>query len=141
MSKPVDNKLAVEGKCRQIKYAALEDGTTPALDYIEKLCKSYPNAKTDILAKFGHVAENGEIGVSPKVFKRERNEISTFKYKPQKNVLIRFPCFRMNNCWIITHGFQKVTSKSKWPESEFDEAHRIRNIVLKREKQKKNTSN
>jgi len=129
MAGQADN-LAVEGTSRRIEYAVLGDGTMPAREFIDRLSSK---AITSILARFKHVADNGEINVPDKIFKHERGEISAFKYTHKKHML-RFPCFRTGNRWIITHGFQKIPSKSEWPEQEFDRANKIRTLVTSIEK-------
>ena len=47
--------------------------------------------------------------------------------------MIRIPCFRIDNRWILTHGFWKP-SQSKWPECEFVTAEKIHQEVMLREK-------
>jgi len=71
------------------------------------------------------------MSVSDKIFKHEREEISTFKLKFKKK-LLRFPCFRIGNRWIVTHGFEKIPSKPAWPE--FARANQIREEVTSRGK-------
>jgi len=68
MARPADN-IAVSGRKGLVEYAVLDDGTMPAKDYIEGFSS---DALTKILARFKHVADNGEINVSDKIFKHER---------------------------------------------------------------------
>jgi hypothetical protein len=48
--------------------------------------------------------------------------------------MIRIPCFRIGNRWILTHGFWKEP-RSEWPERHFAEANRIYQEVMARERQ------
>ncbi len=64
------------------------------------------------------------------VFKHERDSLWTFKRKSKHSDkggdgMIRIPCFRRDDRWILTHGFWKPP-KSKWPEREFTIAEEIR---------------
>jgi hypothetical protein len=118
-----------------VEYAVVQDGSMPAWDYIQGLLKIVESAETDILARFSHVAQNGEVNVSENIFKHERDEIWAFKYKIRGDHH-RLPCFRYKNRWFVTHGFKKIRSKSKWPEQEFRRANEIRKWVIATEKSK-----
>ena len=92
------------------------------------------------MAFFKHLADNGEDRLDKHLFRKEKNSFSTFKRtsrcSPQGGKgLIRLPCFRIGNRWILTHGFWKPL-RAEWPKDACALAETIRGEVLAREKQK-----
>ncbi|MCD4726890.1 MAG: hypothetical protein K8R46_04470, partial [Pirellulales bacterium] len=92
-----------------------------------------------LMARFLHLANGGEQQMNnDRVFKAERPPFWTFKRTSRNSPkggegMIRIPCFRIEDRWILTHGFWKPP-QSKWPEREFVTAEKIRQEVMLREK-------
>ena len=81
----------------------------------------------------------------PAVFKKERPPFFAFKRKSRHSPkggegMIRIPCFRIDNRWVLTHGFSKEP-QSEWPERHFAEANRIYEEVTARERRKAEKGN
>lgn len=128
-----ENLVVVQGRQRIVEFAAFAGGH-PAQEFLDLSVE--PKTKSHLLAVLRHMADEGERALSPQMFCHERDEIYTFKTKENKR-RIRFPCFRIENRWIITHGFVKPGGESKWREQEFTRAHQIRAAVLEFEQRKK----
>ena len=95
-------------------------GDAPALDFIKGDLNQREMAA--VLEIFQKMANYGEV--PPKQFKSEMNGLSAFRHERQSR-LIRFPCFRDSNRWILTHGFFKPGAKKgrgKWPTAEINRA-------------------
>ena len=128
--------IAFEGRKRTVEYAVRKDGTMPAKDFLASLDKRDRN---NLRARFQHLADGGEQEMNnDQVFKAERPPFWAFKrdskHSPKGGKgMIRIPCFRIGNRWILTHGFWKPP-QSKWPEHAFTLAEEIRQEVLSREK-------
>lgn len=74
------------------------------------------------------------------VFKAERPPFWAFKRWSMNSPkggkgMIRIPCFRIDDRWILTHGFWKPP-QSEWPECHFTTAQQIYREVMLREKRK-----
>ncbi len=129
-------RIAARGHRRIVEYAIRADGRMPAKEFLDGLDIRDRN---HLKAWFVHLADGGEQEMNnDQVFKAERPPFWTFKRRSKKSPkggdgMIRMPCFRVDNRWILTHGFWKPP-QSKWPEREFTLAEQIRQEVLAREK-------
>ena len=129
--------IAARGRVRIVENAIRKDGSMPAKGFLDGLDKRDRN---HLMAFFVHLANGGERDMTnDKVFKAERPPFWTFKRRSKKSPkggdgMIRMPCFRVDNRWILTHGFWKPP-QSKWPEREFVLAEQIRQEFLARQKQ------
>jgi len=141
----VDTHIVAEGARRTVEYAVRDDETMPAWGFIKSL---EAREKAAVQAFLRHLADVGEEGIhNKKRFRRERDAIWAVKRRATKgkrgeskekraSSLIRLPCFRDGNRWILTHGFWKPP-KAKWPEAEFTLAFEIMNEQLSREAKNK----
>lgn len=145
-----DTHIVVVGKRRTVEYAVRDDGSKPAKDFLDAL---EAKEKAAVVALLSHLAEVGEEGFhNRKRFRQERPPIWAIKRKAAQGKkekskkkskekrasrLIRLPCFRDGDRWIITHGFWKPPTKSEWPEEEFTLAFKIMNEQLSREEKEK----
>jgi hypothetical protein len=80
-----------------------------------------------VLPLFAEVAETGRTHNSAK-FSPERGEIHAFK-TTIKNKLVRIPCFRISNRWLLLFGFFKKGAqkgRGKWRQEDLDKADNIR---------------
>ncbi|MEE9296626.1 MAG: type II toxin-antitoxin system RelE/ParE family toxin [Phycisphaerae bacterium] len=96
--------------------------STPAKDFIEALDVG-EQIKLDTL--FRRMADTGKVWDDRK-FKQVRGKIYEFK-----RYQTRVGCFRVEDRWILTHGF--VKKAPRWPRSEIERAERIMNEHLGRE--------
>ena len=109
----------------------------PARDFLISLDK---RDRDHLRARFQHLADGGEQEMNnDRVFKAERPPFWAFKRNSKHSPkggdgMIRMPCFRIGDRWILTHGFWKPP-QSEWPEYEFTLAEEIRQEVLARERQ------
>lgn len=131
----VDPQIYI-GRARAVEYAVRKDGTMPAKEFLSSL-STKDQAKLSAL--FRQLGDLGEKNNNPQRFCHEREGIYAFKWTTKAGPtggkgLIRFPCFRHGNRWILTHGFWKPLNDNKWPEKEFTLAFEIRDEVLQREK-------
>ena len=125
--------IVLSGQFHVIEFAEYENSTIPAESFLESL--SVPN-KTKFLAIFQHVADTGIARFSNEdMFKRER-EFWAFKRElkngPKGLTMARIVCFQYCQRLILTHGFWKP-NQSKWPESEFRLAEKIKTFWLKKQ--------
>ena len=131
--------IAAKGRKRIIEYAIRKDGSMPAKEFLDGLDKRDRN---HLRARFQHLADGGEQEMNnDQVFKAERPPFWTFKRKSKNSPkggdgMIRIPCFRIGNRWILTHGFWKPP-QSEWPEHAFVLAEQIRQEFSAREEQKR----
>ena len=107
-----------------VEYALDGNGQMPAKEFLESLDQDddAPNL-AKLLQWFQWMAENGQIANDQK-FKHEKGDIYAFKAKTNEKKMVRIPCFRIRNRWILTHGFYKP-GRSKWRPQEFTTAERI----------------
>jgi hypothetical protein len=106
-----------------VEFAVLVSGSVPAKEFLEEELNDAARAK--FLVLFQQMADYGRV--SPKRFKSEMKKLCAFRHEIG-NRQIRFPCFRDEQSWILTHGFFKPGAKNglgKWPQSEIDRAERI----------------
>jgi hypothetical protein len=134
-----DDRIVAEGRFA-VAYAVRNDGTVPAEAFFNGLSRG---DQAYLLARFQHLAENGERGMHNRnVFRHERREIWGFK-KTSNDApnggkgLIRIPCFREGSRWYLTHGFWKPLKDGRWRESDFDLAFAIMKEVVDRNKAKR----
>ncbi len=129
------SRIVIKGHVRTVEYAVRADGSVPARDFLLSL---HQRDRGHLLARFKHLADGGEQQMNnDQVFKAERPPFWAFKRNSKNSPqggkgMIRMPCFRIGNRWILTHGFWKPP-QSKWPESEFAVAQQIRQEVVHRE--------
>lgn len=118
---PIED-VVESGKMRTIRFACSPSGRLLAKDFLETVEQ---RDKKKVMALFQRMADYGEDGVANEQhFKHEEGEIWAFKRGQ-----IRIPCFRVENCWFLTHGFKKKTDK--WPQSQLERAETIRTHHLK----------
>lgn len=123
-----DDNTIVPGPKMRIEWAVLSDGTMPGREFYNDLPKK---TKALFNASWRKMATTGSIGQKRK-FKRVDEEFSAFKGDTPENRMVRFPCFRRGNRWILTHGFFKPPQK-RWPASAIPTAQRIRDEHLANE--------
>ena len=125
--------LAVpRGKWGTVEFAIRSSGARLAEKFLEEL-KADP---ADFLALFQEMAENGRTN-NPSHFSHEEGDIYAFKDKIS-NKQIRFPCFKISNRWLLTHGFHKKGAqrgRGKWRREDLDKAEEImkEHLALERE--------
>jgi hypothetical protein len=84
-----------------------------------------------------HIANHGITeGFNKSWFRRETPPFYTFKLRTRNKPgggkgMLRFPCFRIENCWFITHGFWKPMQPD-WPQQEIKLMIEIRKEMLQR---------
>jgi hypothetical protein len=117
--KPED-LIVASGTWGTVEYAVCDDGTSPSKEFYESL-------RTEDRAKFAPLfqlmANTGFIRGKSK-FRKERGHIFAFKKNAADGRMIRFPCFRHEKRWILTHGFYKP-AQNEWPEVHFTTAERV----------------
>ena len=124
MCTDADRPIVARGALRTIEYAVCLNGSVPARDFIEEL----PQAELSRLAAlFQRLADTGKIA-DPRKFKKLEGKLYEFK-----RYQVRTGCFRIENRWILTHGF--IKQKDKWPRRELERAERIMREHLQREEE------
>ncbi|MBU4273971.1 MAG: hypothetical protein KKA28_19230 [Planctomycetes bacterium] len=133
-----DKHIVARGRLRVVEYAIRSDGSMPAKDFLFSLSK---RDRQHLLNRFLHLANGGEQQMNnDQVFKAERPPFWAFKRWSMNSPkggkgMIRIPCFRIDDRWILTHGFWKPP-QSEWPECHFTTAQQIYREVMLREKRK-----
>ncbi len=94
----------------------------PAKEFIERLDES-EQRRLDTL--FRRMADTG------KIFNREQFKQVEGKIYGFKRYQTRVACFRIENRWVLTHGFTK--KGDGWRKSEIERAERIMKEHLARE--------
>jgi hypothetical protein len=144
-----DNSIVVRGTQCVVEYGVLDDGSSPARDFLRGL---QLKDRAQFISTFLRVAEQGIFGVrNEERFKQERSFWAAKNNRcsggPEGRKRIRIVGFRRRDQatgidrLILTHGFWK-TRTSKWPESEFARAEAIRDEIIAREErqEKRGTS-
>ncbi len=94
-----------------------------------------PVVRARFLVLFQQIANYGFL--QAKRFKKEMGDFSAFRHEIN-NLQYRFPCFRIGNSWIITHGFIKPGARNKklgdWPQQEIVRTKDIQKGYLDRKK-------
>jgi hypothetical protein len=118
------------GRWGFVEYARTANGRYEAEEFLNKtILRDFgkTNGKTvqrRLIAIFQNISD---FGVSPKL-EHKQGEVWGIKFEFSRK-LIRFACFQMGRCWVLTHGFYKPGAKKKlgpWPNAELDRADRIR---------------
>jgi len=132
-----DTSIVTAGRMRTIEYAVRTDGSMPARVFLDSL---HVRDRQHLMGRFQHLADGGEqVMNNQAVFKKERPPFFAFKRRSKHSPrggegMIRIPCFRIGNRWILTHGFWKEP-QSEWAERHFAEANQIHSEVMAREQQ------
>lgn len=116
------DRVVVRGSLRTIEYAVCANGSMPAKDFIEGL-EEKEQRKLAVL--FQRMADTGRIS-NREQFKLVRGKLYEFK-----RYQTRVGCFRIQDRWVLTHGFIKKTDR--WPRSQIERGERIMEEHLKRE--------
>src|SRR5580704_12133648 len=111
-------EFVVKGSKRTVAFAVCRNGVQEAKVFFADLSDA---EQTKFRALFQWMADAGEIQNKRK-FRHEGREIWAFKHA-HKRRQIRFPCFIVETCWFLTHGFFK--EGDKWRTQELDRAVRI----------------
>jgi len=114
-----NGRYVVHSGSRYVVVCAVkENGNSPAKDFLEELERLDKAKLQQFAVLFQRIGQDGRIS-NKEVFRHEEAEIWSFKRFQH-----RLPCFRDDNCFVLTHGF--VKKESKWPRSEHDKAASIR---------------
>jgi hypothetical protein len=112
-------EFVATGRLRTVAFAECQSGELLAKQFLESLAIAEAQK---FRALFQWMADSGEIHNERK-FKLEEGKIWTFKHNCRSGQ-IRFPCFRIQSCWLLTHGFYK--EGKKWRREHLRKAERIR---------------
>jgi hypothetical protein len=119
-----------KGAWGTVDFAVLESGKIPAKEFFDEEMSVAERAS--FLDVFQNMAD---FGVVPSKRFHTMGKISAFRDVKSQ---IRFPCFRDENRWILTHGFFKPGArnkkKGKWPTTEIVRAKGIHEEYLARKK-------
>lgn len=117
-------EILIRGEKRTIAFAACRTGDLWAKRFFED---ELPDAhQLRVRALCGVMADYGYLHDKRK-FRLESGEIWAFKLE-LSNRPIRFPCFRIRECWFLTHGFFK--QGQRWRREQIKRAERIRSEHL-----------
>ncbi len=106
--------VAERGNWGYVEYGRLEDGSSPAKDFVEALAIK---DKAKLVHLFKQLANTGRISNKEK-FRHEGGKIFSFKVGQ-----IRIACYQSGNRWILTHGFNK--KRDRWPPPELERAETL----------------
>lgn len=124
--------IIVPGPRMSIEWAVREDGTIPAREFFHK--ELVDATRAILMASFRRMATAGEIRQKRK-FNREADGFCAFKCDTPEGRMVRFPCFRIGNRWILAHGFFKP-AQNRWPDWALNLAQAIRTEHLAYESRK-----
>lgn len=134
-SKAKKTHIIVPGPRMRIEWAVAEDGSMPARDFFYS--ELSPKTQAKFMASFRRMATTGTIGQKRKFHDNEADGLAAFKADTPEGRMVRLPCFRISNRWIIATGFFKP-AQSAWPAWAISDAKRVRDSHEAREsKQKK----
>ena len=120
--------IAVRGPLLTVEWAVLADGTMPARTFFYELPIKTQAA---LFASFRQIATRGTIQQKRK-WNREADDFYAFKCDTPEGRMVRLPCFRKKNRWIIVSGFFKPP-QPLWPKWALAEAQRNRDEHNSRE--------
>jgi hypothetical protein len=135
-----DTYIVVKGSQCIVEYGVLDDGSSPARDFLQGL---QLKDRSQFVATFLRVAHLGIFGVKNEDrFKQARAFWAAKNNRcsggPEGLKRVRIVGFRKRDQatgvdrLILTHGFWK-SRVAEWPESEFARAEAIRDEILARE--------
>ncbi len=119
MAGGTDKHIAAKGQKRTIEYARLCDGSMPAKNFYDSLPKC---DQAKMLALWQRTANHGEQGLNKRKFAKEDGPFWAFKSDAADGRMIRFGCFRIDDRWILVHGFYKP-AQNRWPRSDVNQCY------------------
>ena len=117
MDEAAENNIVAEGRWGKVICAVCNDGSMPALKFINRLKKETGTDWQRLSVLFQRMASEGKIWNNEQ-FKQVSDKIFEFK-----RYQIRIGCFQQGNTWVLTHGF--VKKENRWKKTEIERAVRI----------------